>query len=159
MEVYPFFLECSKYEIGSKRKQLQQLSLGNGGLIVNGRVLILDDEPFTIPDEYNESDKIKLNKTMWNEDTDFFKLQSDIAESRTSWSNMKKREKLRLIDLYLLKRFSDLEECVRAKTAFNMALLLKMISQNDVEYRNYEIKSLSGDVYEFILSLTRDSNT
>lgn len=146
MEVYPFFLECSKYESGARRRQLQQLAIGRGGLIIKKKcdqLLILDDIEFKIPTSFSESTRRLLVDKLWPDDTDFFKLQHVIRESKKNWTNSKKKEKLRIIDEYVLgKSYSSPTSMIRTRSIIYMALILKLISSKDISYCNFKIDNI-----------------
>lgn len=151
--VYPFFIECSKYEYGQRRQQLQRLAFGRGGLIVRKKlsnVLVVDGGEFEIPNTFSESARQCLKNILWPENTDFFVLQKTILEAKRNWINAKKKEKLRLIDLYVIennKSFNGVTVNIM-RAIISMALILKLITHKDIEYNNYEIESINYDFNE-----------
>ena len=107
MDVYPFFLECSKNEIGARRKKLQQLAFGKGGLFLkrkNHHVLVVDGGEFVIPKHFTHKSYIPLRNILWPDD-DYYRLQKAISEAKKLWVNVKK-DRLHLIDEYILTQSS-----------------------------------------------------
>ncbi len=145
MDIYPFFLECSKYEIGSRRKQLQQLAIGCGGLIIRNSMLFVNDETFKIPIEFSENDRNALVRMLWPDDQEFFHLQNTIKESNKFWKNSKKKNRLRLIDGYVLNQCAlSKREKILLKATITMAVILKLISSKQIDFSDYAIKDISG---------------
>ena len=52
----------------------------------------------------------KLYKLVWSGDTEFSRMEKKIKERLSTWSSLKKRDKLRMIDKYVLSLDCDFEE-------------------------------------------------
>lgn len=149
MRFYPFFLECSKREsIKERKRQLELLAFGKCGVIVNCEdgtpTLIKDKQTFPIPDTYTDEARNKLNMVLWGEDSDFDRMEKTIKESIKQWTNVKKRDKLRIIDKYVLQLECDIKEKKLIKSVITIALILRMIQSNDIVYQDFEIKNIEG---------------
>lgn len=145
MDVYPFFLECSKYEIGSRRKQLQQLAIGCGGYVVNGSTLMFNEEKFKIPSTFSEHDRSLLMNMLWPDTMDFYKLQNIIKTSNGVWKNLRKKDRLRLIDAYVLKKPNMTKrEKIYLKANITMSIILKILSNKQIEYYDFEVIDIVG---------------
>lgn len=148
MDIYPFFLECSKfYDEPQKCKQLQKLAFGRGGLIFirkKENILITERGEFIIPEMYSDDQRKNLETKLWF-DTDFLKMQKNIQDARKTWINAKKKDKLRLLDKYALKQpnFQKIFQSI-----IKLALILKLIKIEDVSYENFEILNINGNFNE-----------
>ena len=60
---------------------------------------------------------------------------------------MKKRDKLRMIDKYVLSLDCDFIEKKNVKGAIASALILHLLKSDDIVYKNYEINAISGDYF------------
>ena len=149
MRFYPFFLECSKREtIKERKKQLEFMAFGKCCMIVDEddgtSTLVKDKEIFRIPNVFNDMDRDRLNAIMWGECSDFDRMEHAIKESVRQWSNVKKRDKLRIIDKYVLGLDCDLKEKKLIKSIINIALILRMIHADEIVYQDFEIKNIEG---------------
>ena len=147
---YPFFLECSKRETDAfRRKQFELLAFGKGGVIIGdgegNPVYVTERGHFQIPKSYSDEEKNKLVKLVWNEDTDFVRMEKDIKDSVKTWTNVKKRDKLRIIDKYVLQLECDLKEKKMIKSVITIALILRLLETNDIVYKDFEIKTITGN--------------
>lgn len=144
---YPFFLECSKREPDKhRRRHLELLGFGRGGLILEEPpTYITDKGSFKIPTNYSDEERDKLNKLIWDEETDFQQMEKDIKESIKLWANVKKRDKLRIIDKYVLQLECDIREKKLIKSVITIALILRLLETNDVVYKDFEIKNIGGN--------------
>ena len=141
---YPFFLECSKRETNPHRKRhLELLGFGKGG-VINNDTYITDKGSFKIPQRYSDEERDKLNKLIWDEDTDFQQMEKEIKDSIKMWVNVKKRDKLRIIDKYILQLECDTREKKLIKSVITIALILRLLETNDIVYKDFEIKNIGG---------------
>ena len=163
MRFYPFFLECSKREsIKERKRQLELLGFGKCGMIVDypdgTSVLLRDGGKFFIPSTYTDDGKNMLNKILWDEDTDFSKMEQEIKDSIKQWANVKKRDKLRIIDKYILQLECDIKEKKLIKSVITIALILRMIGANDIIYQDFEIKNIEGTFDSAYFSKAAEEN-
>lgn len=146
---YPFFLECSKRETNvNRRRHLELLCFGKGGVILDDAgkapTYVTDNGRFEIPTSYSDSARDQLNKLIWNEDTDFYRMEKNIKDSIRLWTNVKKRDKLRIIDKYVLQLECDIREKKLIKSVITIALILRLLESNDIVYQDFEIKTIGG---------------
>ena len=148
MDIYPFFLDCCKHHTDdTKIKLLESLALGNSDLILkrgkNTKVLVTSKGEFIIPDHYTETLGLKLDEFLWNSTDGYYKMQNDIKKSYESWTNVKKKDKLRMIDYYVLsKHRSSSPESVILKSIVTIALMLKLINASNITYEGGEIVAM-----------------
>lgn len=152
MNVYPFFIECSKYYSDPhKQKFLRQLAFGKGGgLIINRKdknILITSDGEFVIPLFYSDEARLELEKKLWKCD-DFEKMQEDIKNMRTLWSTTKKKDKLFLFYKYIASLDFSMNEKIVLCNLITLTLLLKIIKPTDVVYKNYVIEHVNEDLFK-----------
>ena len=69
-------------------------------------------------------------------------MEKEIKERLSTWENLKKRDKLRMIDKYVLSLDCDFKEKKNAKGVITSALLLHLLISDDIVYKNYEIKTI-----------------
>lgn len=154
LDIYPFFIECSKCQKDVvKRKQLQALAFGKGGLIFRRQgddVLITPNGEFTIPKEFSDSAYNTLHDLLWQDTaSNYYKMQDDIRAARETWTNVKKKDKFRMVDKYILSRkFASLKEMIFVKSIITLALILKMIQSQDINYDNFNIVDVQGKFEE-----------
>jgi hypothetical protein len=146
MNVYPYFIECSKRENGFKKNQLQKLALGIGGLIIKRNsdyYLVVNNGEFKIPLIFSVESYSVLSNVLWPSNA-FTNLQNLIFNTKKNWYNVKKKERLVLIDKYVLKMCKQypLNTQRKAKAIITMALILKLICPSSINYSNNEINSL-----------------
>jgi hypothetical protein len=150
MNIYPFFLECSKRQTDKIRKQyLEKLTFGRGALIMSkpaGKVLVTSSGEFIIPTSYTEKARQKLERLLWDTNSDYSKMEEEIKESRKTWTNVKKRDKLHIIDQFVIdQKLPVLKERRLLKSIITIALILKLIQNQDIEYQNFTITKLKGN--------------
>lgn len=151
MDIYPFFLECSKhYENDHKKKTLESLAFGCSDLIMkrgkNTKVLITSKGEFIIPNHYTDAMKMKLDEFLWNSTDGYYKMQNDIKESYNTWINVKKKDKLRMIDYYVLSKHQkddmSFNDIIILKSIITIALMLKLISAENIVYSDGKIMDI-----------------
>lgn len=144
MDIYPFFLECCKHHTDdNKIKTLESLALGHSDLIMkrgkNTMVLVTSKGEFIIPDQYTETLGLKLDEFLWNSTDGYYKMQNDIKKSYESWTNVKKKDKLRMIEYYVLSKNKPFDESIILKSIIIIALMLKLINVSNITYQEGEI--------------------
>ena len=145
MEPYSFFFECSKHETGIKQDIFVQLALGHCGLIIKRKhcnVLVLSDGEFVIPKTFSLDAYKKLSKNLWKENSEFHRIQHIIMKAKKTWANTKKRDKLRLIDQFVLDRKLSFEESIHVKALLTLKIILKLIDASDIIYTDNKILSI-----------------
>lgn len=151
MNIYPFFIECSKYysDQPHKQKLLQQFAFGKGGGFIIKRkdkdILVTSDGEFTIPTEYSDESRFELDKKLWKMD-DFEQMQLDIKNMRSLWSTTKKKDKLYLFYKYIAKLNLSLFEKVLLCNLITLTLLLKLVKPSDIIYKNYVLENINDNL-------------
>lgn len=150
MEFFPFFLECSKHQTDEhKKKTLEALAFGSTDLIMsrgNAKVLVTSKGEFVIPTQYTETLRLKLDEFMWNSTDGYYKMQEDIKKSYNSWINVKKKDKLRMIDRYVLDKCASFSEVLILKSLITIALMLKLINIENITYENGKILDVDEEL-------------
>lgn len=153
MQLYPFFIECSKYYNNQpyKKKILEQFAFGNGALIFKKNkkdVLITSEGEFIIPSIYSDESRMELENKIWKND-EFFKMQNIIKEYRNLWVNIKKKDKLYLIYQYIASLNLEYKDKILASNLIKFLLFLKILSNsNDIEYDNYKITKINENLFK-----------
>lgn len=150
--VYPFFIECSKYYKDQSHKQrlLQQFAFGRGGAFIVKRkdknILVTAEGEFVIPSLYSEDARLELDQKLWKYD-DYEKMQEDIKSLRETWNTTKKKDKLYLFYKYIanLELFSTNEKIVLCNL-ITLTLLLKLVRPSDIVYKDYIIQNVNKDL-------------
>ena len=138
MTFYPFFLECSMKEIDLiKKKHLELLAFGKTG-VFRESVYITENGDFKIPKVYSDEERDKLYKLVWSSDIEFSRMEKKIKEHFNTWKNLKKIDKLRMIDKYVLSLDCDFEEKKKISGELKKAFLIKSIKPKDM-YENWKI--------------------
>ena len=138
MTFFPFFLECSMKEIDLiKKKHLELLAFGKTGMFRES-VYITENGDFKIPKVYSDEEKDKLYQLVWSE-TKFSRMEKKIKEHFNTWKNLKKIDKLRMIDKYVLSLDCDFEEKKKISGELKNAFLIKSIKPQDIVYENWKI--------------------
>ena len=146
MTFYPFFLECSMKEIDLiKKKHLELLAFGKTG-VFRESVYITENGDFKIPKVYSDEERDKLYKLVWSSeasdkssDIEFSRMEKKIKEHFNTWKNLKKIDKLRMIDKYVLSLDCDFEEKKKISGELKNAFLIKSIKPKDIVYENWKI--------------------
>lgn len=151
MDIYPFFLDCCKHHTDdNKIKLLESLAFGNSDLIItrghNMKVLITSKGEFIIPDHYTKTSGLKLDEFLWNSTDAYYKMQDDIKTSYESWNNVKKKDKLRMIDYYVLCKDLSMNEIIIIKSIIAIALMLKLIFPENIEYKDGKIINIDEEL-------------
>jgi hypothetical protein len=158
--VHAFFDECGKRErLPERRRRLQLLSIGVGGLILKKvatgaayatpsthYTLAFDDGEFTIPDEYSDAARDELVARLWPDDGEYARLERAIGETKMSWTSLRKNEKLTLIDQYVVRTSPPAARAL-ARSTLILAALFKLVSAAEVVYDKYELVSVRTDTF------------
>ena len=134
MNMFPFFIECSKHyqDEPHKQKFLQKLAFGHGIHIIkrkDKRILVTPNGEFVIPAVYSDKALRDLSSKLW-EVNDFTRLGDCIEGTRRTWHTARKKDKIYLLYKYVaslpnLTRSQKMAVC----NVLILALLLKMILQ------------------------------
>ena len=157
-QFFPFFLECSMKETDMiKKRHLEHLAFGKAGVMITSSresVYVTENGDFRIPrvDErsgsaYSDEERDKLYKLVWNDDTEFSQMEKKIKERLSTWSSLKKSDKLRMIDKYALSLECDFEEKKKISGKLKTLILIKVLNPKDIEYENFQISQVHENVY------------
>lgn len=148
--MYEFFFECGKRFNNDPYKQqlLQNLALGNGGLIIeekNKHFLATNKGFFQIPHKFSEKAMESLCEHLWSND-DFEKMEKSIEESKKNWTSIKKKEKMYLFTQYAASLNECLTEKIRVFHLLMVALLIKLVKPRDVAIDNSVFKLINCEL-------------
>ena len=143
--VHEYFIECSKHETGHKKIQLQMLAIGHGGLIINrddDHFLIVPGGEFKIPTIFSIESYKSLVKLLWPS-KQFLALETVIKNAKLQWCNVRKREKILLIDQYIVNMKLPIDAARKLKSLIIFTLLLKPIQSQAITYDGEKISSIN----------------
>lgn len=148
--IYPFFLECEKHTKSPMLKSLfKALIFGKGGHIIskkNKNVLITVNGEFVIPSTYSDEDRLQLEKML---DIESFETESNkLKETRSNWSSIRKKDKLKLFYNYVSTLPIPLMDKIQLSRFIILAVFLKLITNEDVEYNGEYITGLSSKIFK-----------
>ena len=153
MNMYPFFIECSKRYQNEPHKQkfFQKLAFGHGIHIIkreDKNILVTSNGEFVIPTIYTDKACRDLDAKIW-EVNDFTRLGDRIKKTRESWHTTRKKDKMCLLYKYVatLPDLSKSQKIVMCNILVS-ALLLKMIKPTDIDYRDSKIMSINEELLE-----------
>ena len=92
-----------------KKRHLEFLAFGKAGMIQDS-VHITENGNFKIPKIFSDDERDKLYKLVWSGETEFSRMEKEVKEHLSTWKNLKERDKLRMIDKYVLSLDCDFEE-------------------------------------------------
>jgi hypothetical protein len=151
MNMFPFFIECSKHyrDEPHKQKFLQKLAFGHGIHIIkrkNKSILVTSNGEFVIPTVYSDKARCDLDSKLW-EVNDFTRLGDCIEDTRQTWRTARKKDKIYLLYKYVaslpnLTRSQKMATC----NILVLALLLKMINPADIDYQDSKIVGVNEDL-------------
>jgi hypothetical protein len=151
MNMFPFFIECSKHYQNEphKKKFLQKLAFGHGILIIKRKdksILVTPNGEFVIPSVYSDKARSDLANKLW-EVNDFTRLGDCIEETRQTWHTARKKDKIYLLYKYVasLTNITRSQKMVVCNLLI-LALLLKMIKPTDLDYNGSKIAGVSEDL-------------
>ena len=146
--IYPFFLECQKHTQSPMLKSLfKSLTFGKGGHIIskkNTNILITVNGEFVIPIVYSEEERLKLEKMLNFEP--FENESKKLKEARTNWSSIRKKDKLKLFYNYVSSLPIPVQDKIKLSRFIILAVFLKLIGNEDVEYNGEQITCLSDKI-------------
>jgi len=150
MNMFPFFIECSKHYQNEPHKQrfLQKLAFGQGIHIIKRKdknILVTANGEFTIPPSYSDKARKTLADKLW-EVNDFTRLGDCIEHLRKTWHTTRKKDKIYLLYKYVASLPLTVSEKKSICNILILALLLKMIKPVDVDYTDSKIKSINKDL-------------
>lgn len=146
--IYPFFLECEKHTTSYMLKTLyKSLTFGKGAHIIfkkNKNVLITVNGEFDIPTTYSEEERFKIEKLL---DVEHFEIESKKRkEARTTWSSIRKKDKCKLFYNYVAFLPLPLTDKITLISFIMLAMRLKLVNNEDVEYNGEYITGLSPKI-------------
>ena len=141
MIFFPFFLECSMKETDRlKKRYLELLAFGKAGvMITSSHEYVTENGNFKIPKVYSDEERDKLYQLIWNERSEFSQMEKKIKERLSTWSSLRKCDKLRMIDKYVLTLDCDLEEKKKISGKLKTLILIKELDPKDIVYENFKI--------------------
>ena len=80
-------------------------------------------------------------------------MEKKIKEHFNTWKNLKKIDKLRMIDKYVLSLDCDFEEKKKISGELKKAFLIKSIKPQDIVYENWKItrvEKIEKDLNKFL---------
>ena len=123
-----------------KKRHLEHLAFGKAGVFRKSPlILVTENGDFKIPKVYSDEERDKLYKLVWSDDTEFSRMEKKIKERLSTWSSLKKSDKLRMIDKYALSLDCDFEEKKKISGKLKMLILIKVLNPKDIEYENWNI--------------------
>ncbi len=130
--ITPYFFQCCKYEpCPKKKKVLENIGFGRGYFfnhINQNLILETSNGPFSVPLQYSSESYNKLRKLLWTEDS-FDTYLKDIEDHQKVWTNVKKRDKIRTLDSYIINMKCSFQKKQRLKSIFTLALMLHLVKQ------------------------------
>lgn len=151
MNMFPFFIECSKHyhDEPHKQKFLQKLAFGHGIHIIKRKdkyILVAPNGEFVIPTAYSDQARRDLACKLWDVN-DFTRLGDCIESTRQTWHTTRKKDKIYILYKYVaslanLSRVQKMAMC----NILVLALLLKMIKPMDLEYQDSKITAVNEDL-------------
>lgn len=172
MRFYSFFYECYLQEIDPfKKKRFYNLAFANSGLIFyrsdkDRFYLRLGDNlrEFSIPTTYSIEQHALISSLLWNttKNDEFTNTCVELQKINQSFTLMKKKDKFRMIDDYILKntpsKSTNTESIRIIKAIILIAFAFKLIQPKDVQLSQSTIKSISDidDLNDLNLSFIYD---
>jgi len=151
MNMFPFFIECSKHyqDEPHKQKFLQKLAFGHGIHIIKRKdknILVAPYGEFVIPATYSDKARRDLASKLW-EVNDFTRLEDCIENTRQTWHTTRKKDKIYLLYKYVTS-LTDLTRSQKMAVCniLVLALLLKMIKPMDIDYKDSKIANVNEDL-------------
>ena len=129
-----------------KKRHLELLASGKAG-VFHESVYITENGDFMIPKIFSDEERDKLYKLVWSGEIEFSRMEKKIKEHLSTWKNLKKIDKLRMIDKYVLSLDCDFEEKKKISGELKNVFFIKSIKPQDIVYENWKItlvKSLNG---------------
>jgi hypothetical protein len=155
IDIYPFFLECSKHCDPKNQKFFQNLAFGKGCHIIkrkDKKILVFTNGEFIIPKEYSKNSQLELEKLIWSH-SEFEELAIQIQNTRFSWSTIRKKDKTNLLFRYIASLNCSLKQKLNIVSIILLALFLKIINQNDISYDGEKVLFISDRLIQPNLNL------
>ena len=138
-QFFPFFLECSMKETDMiKKRHLELLAFGKTG-VFRESVYVTENGNFKIPKVFSDEERDKLYKLVWSGETEFSRMEKEVKEHLSTWKNLKKIDKLRMIDKYVLSLDCDFDEKKKVSGKLKSAILIQSLKPKDNVYENFKI--------------------
>ena len=125
-----------------KKRHLELLAFGKAGMIQDS-VYITESGNFKIPKVFSDEERDKLYKLVWSGETEFSRMEKEVKEHLSIWKNLKKMEKLRVIDRYVLHLDCDFEEKKKISGKLEIAILIQSLKSKDIVCENLKILRIS----------------
>ncbi len=151
MNVFPFFIECSKHYQNEpeKCKILQRLAFGHGVHIIKRKdknILVTANGEFVIPVVYSGKAHKELANKLWQVNA-FTRLEDSIGDTRQTWHTARKKDKIFLLYKYVASLPNiKLRQKMAICNVLILALLLKMIKPADIVYMDSKIVDVNEDL-------------
>ena len=143
-QFFPFFLECNMKEINMiKKRHLELLAFGKAG-VLRESIYITENGDFKIPKIFSDEERDKLYKLVWSGETEFSRMEKKIKEHLNTWKKLKKIDKLRMIDKYVLSLDCDFEEKKKISGKLKSAILIQLLNPKDIVYENFKISQVKS---------------
>lgn len=157
-----FFFKCCLVEPDKeKRKILEKIGFGNGFFFFeknNFQILMTPNGPFNVPNGFSEVAYANLQKLLWEHNDEYLTKLNELKESRKLWVNVKKRDKIRLLDDFVVKMVCPMKQKQKMKSIITIALILHLIHTTDIVYENFRITSVSNTIDQVFQSTEKESN-
>jgi len=150
MNVYPFFIECSKYFQNEpyKCKFLQKLAFGHGIHIIkrnDKNILVTSNGEFIIPLLYTDKARDELTSKLWQVNA-FTRLEDSIKNTRQSWQTTRKKDKIYLLYKYVASLTNiTMYEKTMICNLLVLALLLKILKSTDIDFKDGDIIGIKNE--------------
>lgn len=150
---YPFLYECFLNETNGDLKQLfKHLAFGKcGHIITNSNILVFNGK-FNLPLNWTKENHNVIRELLFPLEHREFNKEVNLVKSKqiNEWKNFKKRDRSRLIDLYVI-HYKKSNYMIRV--AILIAVLMKYISLKNIEFQtNGFIKSVKYEMNDFDFS-------
>ena len=143
-QFFPFFLECSMKETDMiKKRHLELLAFGKTGVFCES-VYVTENGDFNIPKVFSDEERDKLYKLVWSGETEFSRMEKKIKEHLSTWKNLKKKDRLRMIDKYVLSLDCDFEEKKKISRELKSAILIQSLKPKDIVNENFKISQVKS---------------
>ena len=125
-----------------KKRHLELLAFGKAG-VFRESVYVTENGNFNIPKVFSDEERDKLYKLVWSGETEFSRMEKEVKEHLSTWKNLKKKDKLRMIDKYVLSLDCDFEEKKKISGKLKSAILIQSLKSKDIVYENFKILRIS----------------
>jgi len=148
--VYPFFIECSKYyeQCDLKYVTFVDLAVGKRGIFIKRAekttYIVTPNGEFEIPKKYSDEKHLEFKNKWWGRVDEFTQMRDLIKESRKNWTTTKKRDKIYLFHKYISSLNVDISYKILFSSLLTFALMLKLFKPADIVYEQFEIKKVNA---------------